>query len=108
LFFWGYSKLTRGDFSGAERLFGESIRQDQTLFTAKNNLVLARGAQRNYTMPVIPVNQTERALLLHTLALSAVKQGAVRTGEGLLREAIAPHPQHVEEAVRALRALEDG
>jgi Flp pilus assembly protein TadD len=44
---WGYSKLTRGDFQDAERLFGDAIRQDSTLFTAKNNLILARGAQRN-------------------------------------------------------------
>jgi Flp pilus assembly protein TadD len=105
---WGYSKLTRGDFSEAERLFGEAIRQDQSLFTAKNNLVLARGAQRNYSLPVIPMDQTERAQLLHTLALSAVKQGDVSTGKGLLREAIGTHPQHFEEAVRSLRALENG
>jgi len=103
---WGYSKLTRGDFAGAERMFGESIRQDTTLFTAKNNLVLARGAQRNYSMPVIPMDQSERAQLLHTMALSAVKQGDVETGKGLLREAIDTHPQHFEEAVRSLRALE--
>lgn len=105
---WGYSKLTRGDFADAERLFGEAIRQDQSLFTAKNNLVLARGAQRNYTLPVIPMDQTERALLLHTLALSAVKQGDVTTGENLLREAIDTHPQHFEEAARSLAALEGG
>jgi len=105
---WGYSKLTRGAYADAERLFGESIRLDQSLFTAKNNLVLARGAQRNYTMPVIPMDQTERALLLHTMALSAVKQGDVQTGKGLLREAINTHPQHFEEAVRSLRALENG
>jgi Flp pilus assembly protein TadD len=103
---WGYSKLSRGDFADAERLFGEAIRQDQTLFTAKNNLILARGAQRNYSLPVIPMDQTERAQLLHTLALSAIKQGDVTTGEGLLREAINTHPQHFEEAVRSLRALE--
>jgi len=103
---WGYSKLTRGDFADAERLFGEAIRQDQALFTAKNNLVLARGAQRNYSLPVIPMGQIERAQLLHTLALTAVKQGDVATGEGLLREAISTHPQHFEEAVRSLRALE--
>ncbi len=105
---WGYSKLTRGDFSGAERLFGEAIRQDPSLFTAKNNLILARGAQRNYSLPVIPMNQTERAELLHTMALTAVKQGDVKTGEGLLREAISTHPQHFEEAARSLRALEAG
>ncbi len=105
---WGYSKLTRGDFPGAERLFGEAIRQDSALFTAKNNLVLARGAQKNYTLPVVPMSQVERAQLLHTLALSAIKQGDVETGKGLLREAIDTHPQHFEEAVRGLRALENG
>lgn len=103
---WGYSKLTRGDFAGAERLFGEAIRQDEGLFTAKNNLVLARGAQRNYSLPVIPMSQIERAQLLHTMALSAIKQNDVETGKTLLREAINTHPQHFEEAVRALRALE--
>ncbi|WP_137699603.1 tetratricopeptide repeat protein [Marimonas lutisalis] len=103
---WGYSKLTRGDFSEAERLFGEAITQDKTLFTAKNNMVLARGAQRNYNLPVIPMDQTERAQLLHTLGLSAIKQGDVEIGKGLLREAIDTHPQHFEAAVRSLRALE--
>ncbi|WP_439141021.1 tetratricopeptide repeat protein [Planktotalea sp.] len=103
---WGYSKLTRGEFKSAERLFGDAIRQDQKLFTAKNNLVLARGAQRNYELPVIPMDQTERAQLLHTLGLSAVKQGDVETAKGLLRDAIETHPQHFEAAVRSLRALE--
>ena len=103
---WGYSKLTRGDMKGAERLFTDAIRSDPKLFTAKNNLVLARAAQRNYTLPVIEMDQTERAHLLHTMALSAIKQNDVETGKGLLREAIESHPQHFEAAVRALRALE--
>ena len=103
---WGYSKLTRGDYKDAERLFGEAIRQDNTLFTAKNNIVLARGAQRDYNLPVIPMSQVERAQLLHTLGLSAIKQGDVETGKGLLREAINTHPQHFEAAVRSLRALD--
>jgi len=105
---WGYSKLTRGDYAGAERLFGDAIRQDKGLFTAKNNLVLARSAQRKYTLPVIPMDQTERAQLLHTMALSAVKQGDVQTGKTLLREAVETHPQHFEAAVNSLRALEAG
>ena len=104
---WGYSKLTRGDFADAERLFADAIRLDQTLFTAKNNLVLARGAQRKYTLPVVPVSQVERAQLLYTLGLSAVKQGDVTTGKGLLRDAVDTHPQHFEAAVRSLRALEN-
>ncbi|MEE4189266.1 MAG: tetratricopeptide repeat protein [Roseobacter sp.] len=102
---WGYSKLTRGDFKGAEQLFGEAIKRDGTLFTAKNNLVLARAAQRRYTLPVVPMQQTERAQLLHTMALSAIKQGDLEIGRSLLRDAIETHPQHFEEAVRALEAL---
>ena len=103
---WGYSKLTRGDFPAAERLFSDAIRQDESLFTAKNNLVLARGAQKKYSLPVMPVTQVERAQLLYTLGLSAVKQGDTTIGKGLLRDAIETHPQHFEAAVRSLRALE--
>ena len=54
---WGYSKLTRGDYRGAERLFTDALRQEPGLFTAKNNLVLARGAQGNYTLPVVPMSR---------------------------------------------------
>lgn len=104
---WGFSKLTRGDYAGAERLFADAIRNDSSLFTAKNNLVLARGAQRNYDLPVVPMTQVERAQLLHTMALTAIKQNDLTIGRGLLREAIDTHPQHFEAAVRALRALED-
>lgn len=103
---WGYSKLSRGDYAAAERLFSDAIRQDASLFTAKNNLVLARGAQRNYAIPVMPVSQTERAQLLYTLGLTAIKQGDVETGKGLLRDAIETHPQHFEAAARSLGALE--
>ncbi|SLN48098.1 Tetratricopeptide repeat protein [Roseovarius gaetbuli] len=103
---WGYSKLTRGDYPGAERLFSDAVRQDPALFTAKNNLVLARGAQQKYSLPVLSANQSERAQLLYTLGLSAIKQGDTAIGKGLLRDAIETHPQHFEDAVRSLRALE--
>ena len=52
------------------------------------------------------MKQVERAQLLHTMGLSAVKQGDTQTGKSLLREAIDTHPQHFEDAVRSLRALE--
>ncbi|SMY06596.1 tetratricopeptide repeat protein [Flavimaricola marinus] len=104
---WGFSKLTRGDYRDAERLFTDALRHEPNLFTAKNNLVLARGAQRNYDLPVIAMTQIERAQLLYTLALTAIKQSDLTIGKGLLQEAIETHPQHFEEAVRALRALED-
>jgi Flp pilus assembly protein TadD len=105
---WGFSKLTRGDYAGAESLFSEALSYDNSLFTAKNNLVLARAAQRKYDLPVISMTQIERAQLLHTSALSAIKQGDVNTGKALLAEAIDTHPQHFDAAVRSLEALENG
>jgi len=103
---WGYSKLTRGDHASAERLFTRAIQNDDSLFTAKNNLVLARGAQGNYILPVVPMTQVERAELLHSMGLAAVKRGDVITGQGLMRDAIETHPQHFEAASRSLEALE--
>lgn len=103
---WGYSKLTRGEFRNAEQLFAEALTYEPALFTAKNNLVLARGAQRNYELPVVSMTQIERAQLLHTMALSAIKQGDVTIGKGLLRDAVDTHPQHFEAAARSLAALE--
>ncbi len=104
---WGYSKLTRGDFREAEQMFHRALSFDRSLFTTKNNLVLARSAQRNYELPVVPMTQTERAMLLHTMALSAIKQGDVSIGRTLLEEAINTHPQHFDAAVRSLRALDN-
>lgn len=102
---WGFSKLSRQDFAGAERLFAQALTYDPTLFTAKNNLVMARGAQRKYDLPVVDTSQTEKAELLYTLALTAIKKGDVAVGKALLEDAIATHPQHFEAAVRSLNAL---
>ncbi len=104
---WGFSKLTRSDYAGAEKLFTEAITFDPTLFTSKNNLVLARGAQRKYDLPVIQMTQSERAELLYTMALTAVKQGDVSVGKGLLRESIDTNPQYFEAAQRSLDALDN-
>ena len=103
---WGFSKLSRGEPGDAERLFVRALKDDPSLFTAKNNLVLARGARREYTLPIVEMTQTERAMLLHTAALAAIKQGDVATGEALLRDAIQTHPQYFEAAARSLDALE--
>ncbi len=103
---WGFSKLTRGDYADAERLFAEALKYDPDLFTAKNNLVLARAAQRKYTLPIVKMTQIERAQLLHTMGLAAVKQGDIAMGKSLLQDAIDTHPQYFEAAVRALDALD--
>ena len=81
---------------------------DPNLFTTKNNLVLARASQRKYDLPVVGMTQIERAELLHTAALAAIKQGDIAIGRSLLEQAIETHPQHFEAAARSLRALGPG
>ena len=103
---WGFSKLTRKDYPGAERLFIQALTYDPTLFTAKNNLVMSRAAQRKYDLPVVDMTQTERAELLYTAALAAIKQGDISVGKGLLQQAVDTHPQHFEAAARSLAALD--
>ncbi len=102
---WGYSKLTRGDYADAERLFGEALTYDSKNFTTKNNLVLARAAQRKYDMPIVQMTQQERAELLYTAGLTAIKQGDVTTGRSLLEDAVETSPRHFEQAARALETL---
>lgn len=102
---WGFSKLTRGEYARAEKLFIEALTYDPAMFTAKNNLVLARAAQRKYDLPVVQMTQTERAELLYTAGLAAVKQGDVSVGRSLLEQAVETHPQYFEAAARSLEAL---
>lgn len=105
---WGFSKLTRGEPRDAERLFTQALQHDPDLFTAKNNLALARAGQGNYNLPVVRMTQQERAMLLYTMAIAAIRKGDETIGRTLLQEAIDTHPQHYDEAVRAMRALEGG
>lgn len=102
---WGFSKLTRKDYKGAETLFLKAITSDRTLFTAKNNLVLARASRKEYKLPVIPMTQIERAELTYTSALAALKNGDKQTARNLLEKAIEIHPRHFEQAVRSLEGL---
>lgn len=103
---WGFSKLQRGDPKGAEKLFREALTYDPTMFTAKNNLVLARAQQHNYDLPVVQMTQEEKAQLLYTAGLAAVKQGDVLIGKQLLQQAIDTSPTYFEAASRSLAALE--
>ena len=103
---WGFSKLTRGDAASAERLFIQALTYDPKMFTAKNNLVLARAAQGKYDLPVVDMTQEERAQLLYTAGLAAVKQGDVAQGKQLLQQAVDTSPTYFEAASRSLKALE--
>ena len=103
---WGFSKMSRGDGPGAEKLFLQALTYDSSMFTAKNNLVMARAMQHKYELPVITMTQDEKAKLLYTAGLAAVKQGDTTTGKRLLQEAIDTAPTFFEEASRSLAALE--
>lgn len=105
---WGFSKLSRGDAAGAEKLFKEALTYDPHRFTTKNNLVLARASQGKYELPVIQMTQSERAELLYTAGLAAVKRGDIAIGKTLLQDAIDTNPQYFAEADRALKALDQG
>lgn len=102
---WGMSKLARGELTQAANLFQESITFDPKLFQAKNNLITSRGRQKNYQLPVIPMSETEEAILLYNLGIIAVRQDDTDIAKGLFSQAVDTHPQHYPEAVDALSSL---
>ena len=102
---WGISKLDRGKYKEAEKLFKQAIAADSTMFTAKNNLVITLGKRGVYRLPVIPMNDKERAILLYNLAREAIRNGDVDVARGLLADAIDIHPQHFAPAVSLLESL---
>lgn len=102
---WGYSKLNRGDAKGAETLFIKAISFDKSLFTAKNNLVIARAKRKEYNMPIVPMSQLEQAELTYTAALGAIDNKDITSARNLLKRAIELHPRHFEKAIQTLNSL---
>ncbi|MEM6438538.1 MAG: hypothetical protein AAF763_02405 [Pseudomonadota bacterium] len=102
---WGVSRMARGDFLAAQRSFEEALIFDPNLFSAKNNLAIAYGLQRRYRLPLVTLNNEERAVLLHNLAVLALRQGDVDIGRGLLEQSLATHPQYYAPAADKLAAL---
>lgn len=105
---WGYSKRVRGQFEAAERLFRQALSYDSTLFTAKTNLAVVRALQGNYRLPIIPMTDVEKAILLYEVARIAANRGDRDIARGLFEQAIDTHPQHFEAAVQALETLNRG
>lgn len=102
---WGISKMDRGSITGAEKLFKQAIAADPDMLTAKNNLVISRGKQGIYQLPVIPMTDTERAVLLFNIAREAIRNGDIDIARGLLADAIDTHPQYFEAAVSLAASL---
>lgn len=103
---WGVSQMARGDLKAAAESFERAISYDQRLFSAKNNLALARGLQGQYKLPLVPLTDEERAVLLNNLGIIAMRQGDERIARGLFAAAVDAHPQHYASAADKLAALE--
>lgn len=103
---WGVSLMGRGNLPEAARTFERAVSYDSRLFSAKNNLAIARGLQREYTLPLVPLNDEERAVLLNNLGIIAMRQGDERMAKGLFAAAVEVHPQHYSGAADRLAALE--
>lgn len=103
---WGVSRLSRGEPESAARSFEEALSYDPGMFSAKNNLVIARATQGVYRMPVMALNGEERATLYHNIALVALRRGDEDEAKGLLALAVETHPRYYAAAAEKLRALE--
>ena len=103
---WGASQMSRGDLSVAAKTFERAISFDARLFRAKNNLAIVRGLQGHYALPLVPLNDAERAVLLNNLGIIAMRQGEEKIARGLFAAAVDSHPQYYSGAADKLAALE--
>lgn len=103
---WGVSQMSRGSYSQAQRSFEEAIAYNPKLFNAKNNLAVSRALQGDYRLPIVTVNEVERATLLHNIAVIALRRGDREQAKGLLTMAMEAHPRHYSAAAEKLAALE--
>lgn len=65
-----------------------------------------RGLQGQYTLPLVPLTDEEKAILLNNLGIIAMRQGDERMAKGLFAAAVELHPQHYSGAADRLAALE--
>ena len=98
--------MARGDMKAAEDAFRQALIHDPRLFEAKNNLALSYALQRQYRLPVISLTDEERAVLLHNIALVALRQGDEKVALGLLQQAVKIHPRRWAPAADKLAVLQ--
>ncbi|MEM9145446.1 MAG: tetratricopeptide repeat protein [Pseudomonadota bacterium] len=103
---WGVSKMGRGAFEEAERLFERALTYDSRLFSAKNNLAISRGLQGNYQLPLVPMTDQEKAIILNNLGVIAIRRNEGDIARGLFAAAVEAHPQHYQGASDKLASLE--
>ena len=103
---WGVSLMSRGDLPAASRSFEKALTYNARLFSAKNNLAISRGLQGNYQLPVVPMTEKEKAIILNNLGMIALRKNEKRIAKGLFAAAVDAHPQHYEAAANRLASLE--
>ncbi len=103
---WGVSLMSRGDLKKAEVIFERALSFNSRLFNAKNNLAITRGLQGNFQLPVVPMTEKEKAIILNNQGLIALRKGEKRIAKGLFAAAVETHPQHYGSAADRLAALE--
>ena len=103
---WGVSKMSRKDLPGAAATFERALSFDSRLFSAKNNLAISRGLQGNFELPIVPMTEREKAIILNNLGLIAMRKGETGIARGLFAAAVDAHPQHYAAAADRLAALE--
>jgi Flp pilus assembly protein TadD len=103
---WGVSQMSRGDLPAAEKTFERALSFNSRLFNAKNNLAIARGLQGNFRLPIVPMTEKEKAIILNNLGVIALRKDEKSIAKGLFAAAVDSHPQHYREAADRLAALE--
>lgn len=103
---WGVSQMSRGSLPAAEAIFERALTYNARLFSAKNNLAISRGLQGKYQLPVVPMTEKEKAIILNNLGLIALRKGERNIAKGLFAAAVEAHPQHYGAASDRLAALE--
>jgi Flp pilus assembly protein TadD len=103
---WGVSQMSRGDLAAATKTFERAVSYDSTLFSAKNNLAIVRGLQGEFTLPLVPLTDEEKAILMNNLGIIAMRKGEERVAKGLFAAAVQAHPRHYDAAADRLAALE--
>lgn len=105
---WGVSHQVRGDLPGAELLFEQALTYDSRLFNAKNNLAITRAMQGIYSLPLVPMTDAEKAMMLNNMGMIALDRGQIGLARGLLAEAVETHPQYYQAAASRLAAIDAG
>lgn len=103
---WGVSLMSRGDLPKATSTFERALTYNSRLFSAKNNLAISRGLQGNFQLPIVPMTEREKAIILNNLGLIALRKGEKNIAKGLFAAAVEAHPQHYSAAADRLAALE--